>query len=189
MMSSVGEAAKAALYMKGGQIDGVVVAIRTCEPPENLPAVAKREDRSERRSGERRSFVAEDRYADERRSSSRYNQPDEQDSRRSSNPSWPKTPNGTSRGIHPDRQRFISDGDQRYDLNQRNSIEKDSDGRPKKMRRWGQPDVTHSSTNSHRKTRRERSTSRSRSPQSHQQEGSSNGRRRLSGAMRASPSY
>ncbi|SJX63375.1 uncharacterized protein SRS1_14193 [Sporisorium reilianum f. sp. reilianum] len=43
-MASVEEAAKAALYLRGGQIDGASLSVNTCTPPEELASTERRRD-------------------------------------------------------------------------------------------------------------------------------------------------
>lgn len=159
LMSSVEQAAKAALYMSGGQIDGAIVAIKTCEPPADLPPSPTPPQRRPRLSAG---------YDDrDRKYARRADQDDGRDARRhSSQSSWSARERDAG---HPDRRR--NGGPDAY----RN------EHRPKPMRQWGQPERRAPSD-----SRRQSSPSRSMSPQATH---SPHHRRRSSGATRASPSY
>ncbi|KAF6767577.1 RNA recognition motif domain protein [Kalmanozyma brasiliensis GHG001] len=130
VMGSVEEAAKAALYMNGGQIDGASFSIKTCKPPE----VPREEEREEQRSWGR----------DRRPQSSRNGRNDAYEDRRrasrSEDPHYVGRDGVRPRGVHPDRQRMI--GGDRFNY---------GDGRDDDykipMRKWGQaePSRSHSS--------------------------------------------
>lgn len=140
VMRSVEEAAKAALYMNGGQIDGASFSVRTCEPPAEVP---REEERGERRSWgrDRRSDSSRNgrdgRYGDTRRPSRNED-------------SYHAGGRGPApRGIHPDRQRMI--GADRF-----NDGEGRDDDYRIPMRKWGQAEPSRS--------RSSRSRDRSMSP-------------------------
>ncbi|CDR88351.1 uncharacterized protein SPSC_04178 [Sporisorium scitamineum] len=114
-MSSVEEAAKAALYMSGGQIDGATLTVGTCVVPEDLPSRSEGRDRSGR-----------DRRAD----SERWGRSDRKDRDRRASYDAPPP-----RSVHPDRQRMVGAVD-RYAG--RSSYGGGGAARP--LRKWGQPD-------------------------------------------------
>ncbi|GAC95207.1 hypothetical protein PHSY_002782 [Pseudozyma hubeiensis SY62] len=118
-MSCVEEAAKAALYMNGGQIDGASLTIKTCEPPTDLPS-----QRPEMRSRDRPpiGIASRDRRAVRHEP---YRAGTEWHSHREREDS--------SRAMHPDRHRMISTGRQ-DSLRSSNGYDQ-----PAPMRRWGHP--------------------------------------------------
>ncbi|KAJ9479646.1 RRM domain-containing protein [Pseudozyma hubeiensis] len=144
LMSSVEEAAKAALYMNGGQIDGASLTIKTCEPPTNLP-----NQRPDMRSRDRPpiGIVSRDRRAGR-----------DEPYRAGSELHSYRERQAPSRAMHPDRRRMVSTG--RQDP-RRSSNDYDQ---PAPMRRWGHLD--HSQHDS------ARGRNRSASPPSSAQRGS-----------------
>lgn len=135
VMSSVGEAAKAALYMDGGQIDGARFSVSTCEMPreEELPV----------RSREVGGWERERRSSHSGRDARDYGRGDRRREREGGRDE------GGSRGVHPDRQRMI--GGDRYTngnrCEERYAIP---------TRKWGQPQPSQS------RSSRDRSSSPSR---------------------------
>lgn len=175
MMASVEQAAKAALYMSGGQIDGSVITIRSCEPPQDLPPEQPRRQHIR----EEGRYDPSRRRDDRRKSSSKYDDRKEDVYRDRRGPMPCERDTGipaNSRGIHPDRQRILSGG-----VRGRSDHFQETNEYPKQMRRWGQPNDVPAEGSSRR---RDRSWSRSRSPPS-----SPHRRRRSDAATRASPSY
>ena len=175
MMASVEQAAKAALYMSGGQVDGAIITIRTCVPPQDLPPERPRQQHIREEGRYDRSGRRDDR----RRSSSKYDDRNEDAYQDRRGPMPRERDAGippSSRSIHPDRQQMLSGGDRG-----RHSHFQEANGHPKQMRKWGQPNDVSGQGSSRR---RDRSWSRSRSPPS-----SPRRRRRSDAATRASPSY
>ncbi|SOV02017.1 uncharacterized protein UDID_04954 [Ustilago sp. UG-2017a] len=169
LMGSVEHAAKAALYMGGGQIDGAIISIKTCEAPDVLPPQETRA-RVGGRNG-RDGQYPRDGFEDRRnRGRAALPPPRERE--------WAGA--GPSRGLHPDHQRMFGGGRSRGRYHVGHS--RDSGG-ASKMRPWGQRAQGSTSRRRHiGDRRRERSVSRSKSPPSQ-------GRRRSSTTTRASPTY
>lgn len=182
MMGSVEHAAKAALYMSGGQIDGAIINIRTCEVPADLPPEQPRERSS---MGSRDKEKRRDRGRDNREGRyGREHVDNRRDERRLPPPrarEWGSS--GERGGVHPDRQRMINGVGSRRGYDNDGREEKRQVGAVNKMRRWGQRDQDPpSSRRGSGSGRRNRSRSRSRSPPLP-------GRRRSFATTRASPTY
>ena len=159
LMSSVEQAAKAALYMSGGQIDGAIVTIKTCEPPTDLPP-------SPPQRRQRHSAGYDDR---DRKYARRADRDDGRDARwQESQSSWSARERDAG---YPDRRR----------IDERPNAYRNDEHRARPMRQWGQPE-----RKAPLGSRRQSSPSRSMSPQATH---SPHHRRRSSGATRASPSY